>query len=64
MSKGFTGVVEGRRHSSEGGDDWGGAAVSWFSAAEGSPGVICILGGVFLVSGLCGREAGLAAGVE
>ena len=50
--------------SVEGGDDWGGAVVSWFSAAEGSPGVICILGGVFLVSGLCGREAGLAAGVE
>ena len=63
MSLGFTGVVEGGL-SVEGGDDWGGAAVSWFSAAEGSPGVICILGGVFLVSGLCGREAGLAAGVE
>ena len=77
MSKGFTGVVEGRRHSSEGGDDWGSAVVSSrfsallegrLSAPEGSPVVILCCGavfdGAFLVSGLCGREAGLAAGVE
>ena len=77
-SRGFTGVLEGR-HSAEGSDDWEGevwplgrsseqlAGVLEMLPAEGSSVVIrccaTISSDAFVVSGLCGIVARLAAGV-